>query len=565
MIFWTKPPSVETLGYSHLVPPGHGPNSRKASGLKIRLAMALVAFLVATLPVFGDTVTTSADSGPGSLRELLGRTEVTTIDFAVSQVDLTSEILIGHSVTIVGPDARSLEIKGNSTSRIFNISNGVTVVVSNLTIEKGRVNGANGLNKSATCDGSRQVWTEATDGSSAEGGAIYNRGILRLYNCAVANNGVVGGQGGSGNGRIPGDWSCCLAPFGADCTTNGVSGRGGDCRGGAIYNDSGGLLVLLGCTFSENSASAGSSPNDSGSSRGGGWAYGGAVYNAGQLSAANCTFSGNSASGGLSGDNAHSAGDGVGGAIENASSGTAEIISCTISGNSTAGGNMGECGCDGKGRGGGIDNGNSSVTAVYIKSTIVSANSGDRGWPDSNPWYPDVNGVFDSRGFNLIERISGTSGWTGSDLTGYNDNPKDALLGALSYNGGPTLTRLPQTNSPAINKGISSVGITTDQRGLPRTVILAGYSSNQFGGDYTDIGAVEVQTPPSVFLDIGLRVYDGTGIVSIACLPATTNTAFRVSKNGTTYGVVLTATNAADASKVRMKTSSGVKAWAKLP
>jgi hypothetical protein len=217
------------------------------------------------------------------------------------------------------------------------------------------------------------------------------------------------------------------------------------------------------------------------------------------------------------------------------------------------------------GRGGGIDNQNSTFNAVQIAVTIVSGNTGDSGYPPNDSLLsPDVSGFFDSLGFNLIDRTDGSTGsWISSDLTGSIAQRKDPLLGPLQMNGGPTLTRLPQTGSPAINNGIN-VGQTTDQRGLPRTWVLAGYPS-QSGADGTDIGAVEVQSAPPRVLDVGLRAFDGTTVIRIACTNASAATPFRVAKNGTTYGVVLTATNAPDASKIRIKTSSGVKAWAKLP
>ncbi len=60
----------------------------------------------------------------------------------------------------------------------------------------------------------------------------------------------------------------------------------------------------------------------------------------------------------------------------------------------------------------------------------------------------------------------------------------DPLLGPLADNGGPTLTHLPQTGSPAIDAGDPgfSSPISTDQRGQTRVL-----------GPRIDIGAVEVQ------------------------------------------------------------------------
>jgi len=67
-------------------------------------------------------------------------------------------------------------------------------------------------------------------------------------------------------------------------------------------------------------------------------------------------------------------------------------------------------------------------------------------------------------------------------------------------------------------------------------------------------------------VDIGLRLYDGTDIITIACEPPGTLTSpLRISKNGTNYGILLTETNSPDASKFRIQTSAGVKAWMKQP
>jgi predicted outer membrane repeat protein len=61
----------------------------------------------------------------------------------------------------------------------------------------------------------------------------------------------------------------------------------------------------------------------------------------------------------------------------------------------------------------------------------------------------------------------------------------DPQLGALANNGGPTLTMLPATGSPAINAGdpAYSVGLPQDQRGEERIAL-----------GRVDIGAVELQT-----------------------------------------------------------------------
>ena len=66
------------------------------------------------------------------------------------------------------------------------------------------------------------------------------------------------------------------------------------------------------------------------------------------------------------------------------------------------------------------------------------------------------------------------------------------------------------------------------------------------------------------YIDIGLRIYDGSQIIGIACEPAGTLTSpLRIRKGTTTYGIVLVATTDANASPIRINTSSGVKALRK--
>ena len=90
---------------------------------------------------------------------------------------------------------------------------------------------------------------------------------------------------------------------------------------------------------------------------------------------------------------------------------------------------------------------------------------------------------------------------------------------------------------------------------------LPGYP-NASGGDGSDIGAFEVQ---AVAADIGLRAYDGTAIIKIGCEDGPLTSPLRISKNGATYGILLVAPDAANASKFRIQTTSGVKALMKLP
>ena len=124
-----------------------------------------------------------------------------TIDFALPgctsstpcTISLTSgELLIANNstLTITGP-RRRLSVS-NTTSRVFNVSPGAIVIISDLKITGGRTgNGAAGI---------------ATGGSGQDGtngGGIYNDGgTLTLNNCNISGN--VTGNGGKWAQRIRG-------------------------------------------------------------------------------------------------------------------------------------------------------------------------------------------------------------------------------------------------------------------------------------------------------------------------------------------------------------------------
>lgn len=241
--------------------------------------------------------------------------------------------------------------------------------------------------------------------------------------------------------------------------------------------------------------------------------------------------------------------------------------SCTVSGNSVAwgsggargtgvnGGANGTAGADGTALGGGV---HASTSVWSIGNTIIALNTGTA---------PDVSGAVTSVGFNLIGKTNGSSGWIAADLptVGSIAFPLGPNLGALQYNnGGPTPTMLPSAISAAIDNG-NSFGTTTDQRGFTRPVNLPdGTYPNAVGGDGSDIGACEVQSLSPAGLDIGLRLFDGTANITIACeTPAVSP--LRIAKGGTTYGIILVPTSSPDASKFRIQTASGTKSLMKLP
>ncbi len=197
------------------------------------------------------TVTSTADSGMGSLRQALADAndgDTINFDAAVSgTITLTSgELLVNDSITISGPDADLLAVNGNAASRVFHISSGKTVTISGLTITNGSASGGTYPNNS--------------------GGGIFNdHAALTVNNCALSGNSTSNKGGGILNwGALSGNATLTIN----DSTLSGNSATYG---GGGIFNDSVNLgsatLTINNSTLSGNSANQ----------------YGGGIYNDGYL------------------------------------------------------------------------------------------------------------------------------------------------------------------------------------------------------------------------------------------------------------------------------------------
>ncbi|VVB75137.1 Uncharacterised protein [uncultured archaeon] len=64
-------------------------------------------------------------------------------------------------------------------------------------------------------------------------------------------------------------------------------------------------------------------------------------------------------------------------------------------------------------------------------------------------------------------------------------------------------------------------------------------------------------------VDCGLRGYDGNTIIHFACDIATGSSSLKINKTGVTYGIPLVSTTNTNASKFRIKTSTGIMALKK--
>ncbi len=210
---------------------------------------------------------------------------------------------------------------------------------------------------------------------------------------------------------------------------------------------------------------------------------GGGLRNGGTLAILNSTVSGN-----------QSQGDAGGGGLYN--TGTATIENSTISGNQAPGPGEGPTGF-----GGGLYN---LGTMILRHSTVAGnmANLQGRGLylkggtltvshallSNAGGNFATGGGSVSNAGFNLANDSSAAA---------FAANAGNLLLGALSTNGGPTLTHALLAGSPAIDAGtnVAIANLPFDQRG-------AGFL--RWSNGRVDVGAFEVQAPlpPPAFTGI---------------------------------------------------------------
>lgn len=463
--------------------------------------LLLLVFSGTALPAT-NTVTSLADSGVGSLRQVIAESAAgDAVMFGVTgTITLTSgELVVTKDLTIVGPSVFALAISGNNSVRVFYVNTNVNLALSNLTVANGRGDMGAGVynsggelilhhctlvNNSAT--GQAGANYSGNPGTNGCGGAAYNSGVLNAINCAFLSNSVVGGAGAM------------------SAWPSGPGGAGGDGNGGAIGNS--GILTMTGCLLANNSASGGVgggggagaySPfaNPGGPGGGGGGGNGGALFNNGSAFLVNNTLALNVGAGGQGGSGGQGSppmsqssqsGDGGNGGNGGAGysaiydvSGQCYLTNCTVALNlstqSTGGGggppepwiypyppHIGQPGANGIN---GPPGSGLKTTGAHLLNTLLSSNTPG-----------NCIGTLADGGHNLSSDASCAFIGTGS-MT--NTNPKP---GSLADNGGPTFTLALLPDSPAIDAGTGVGAPVTDQRGVARPQ-----------GRATDIGACEFQ------------------------------------------------------------------------
>ena len=174
----------------------------------VKLCLALVCGIATTVPAATITVTSTADSGGGSLRAALASAgNGDTINFSLTTpatITLTTGLLqITNSLTILGPGAGNLAINGNANDHVFSITPSNTVTLAGLTITNGLIanpgNGGGVLNYHSTLTVSN--CTISGNFSGGHGGAIANDGYgVGPATLTVVNSTLRGDSSGYGGG-----------------------------------------------------------------------------------------------------------------------------------------------------------------------------------------------------------------------------------------------------------------------------------------------------------------------------------------------------------------------------
>ncbi|MFO0803368.1 MAG: VCBS repeat-containing protein [Gemmataceae bacterium] len=372
---------------------------------------------------------------------------------------------------------------------IFN--NGGTVGLLGTTFTNNRAIGGNGSNVGEGAGGGGGLGESA---SGADGGGP-NGGV---------SNGGNGGFGGGGAGGS--ETNGGAGGFGGGGGGNAFGGIGGD---GGFGGGGGGTSSVAG--IGRFGGSGGFAAGDSaGTAGGGGAGLGGAVFNlGGTLWIANSTFANNFTIGGTN-PNTSERGRGLGGGIFNLN-GSVDVVNSTFHANQAdAGGsiyNLSHYASQGLPL-------ERSATATLINSIFENSLSPDALGSDSLPAAagdevhnvlvvnPQTSGgAFLAQIDAKLPNITNGGGFvdeTGSLVfSGLITETGTSLTGGLANNGGLTRTVAIAAGSAAENAGNTAAAVdpdsednlTTDQRGV-------GFL--RLGGSSVDLGAFEIQVPPTV-------------------------------------------------------------------
>ncbi|MBK8049126.1 MAG: Ig-like domain repeat protein [Anaerolineales bacterium] len=435
-------------------------------------------------------VNTTADAGPGSLRQALrdvctgGEVRFAPALTAGGPVTITltsTELTATKHITLTGPGADLLTVSGNSARRVLAVKPDVTAIISGVTVSNGfNLGPGSGMHNQGALTLINTVFAN-NRAINTGGGGLYNTGVVTLTGGAFRQNQTNAYGGGIHN---TGSMTLRNTAFSANTasaragalynsgvvTVNGSTfEQGQGATGGAIYTDGSGSLTLQDTTLVNNIA----------------YATAGAIYAAAPITLSNCTLLTNTANIGgalytleasqiANTTFAYNRSSGPGGAIHN--NGPTAIVNSTFVSNSAPI------------IGGGIYN----TAQLTITHSTFSYNKG---------------GIYNDGALNFTNTILANSvpfsDCTGTGTIGANTQnliedgscspalSGDPLLGELDDYGGATWTLPLLPGSPAINAGNADGCLPTDQRGVTRTPATCdigayetqGFTLTQGGGD----------------------------------------------------------------------------------
>ncbi len=200
-----------------------------------------------------QSVTTTADSGAGSLRDAIQNACIDgTINFGSSlagqTITLTSgQIVLNSTLTISNTQASGLTISGNNNSRIFDIRSSGNVTISNLILINGNAGTEFGGAIRVLTDGQLTLLNSTVRDSQARaGGGIRNQGSTTIRFTTIANN----SSPNEGGGGINNDTGGIML-----IENSTISDNEGLFAGG-IANYNGAVLTIINSTISGNKCNA---------------------------------------------------------------------------------------------------------------------------------------------------------------------------------------------------------------------------------------------------------------------------------------------------------------------
>ncbi len=178
---------------------------------------------------------------------------------------LKGDLDLKGALSITGAGAGVTIIDGNDLDRVFDVRDGATVTINNLTIRNGnsRTGTGGGLRNNGTLTVTSST-IKQNHADASYGGGISNVGTMALTSSTINNNSSKYGGGIRNNGKLTID-------------TSTVSNNYGDMMGGGIYNT--GTLIVQHQTVISQNGSEGESD-----------ASGGGIYNSNKLTATDSTI-----------------------------------------------------------------------------------------------------------------------------------------------------------------------------------------------------------------------------------------------------------------------------------